>query len=187
MKNNLIITPKQFRDAADSVLRDKTLQSRLENVWGSPAADYTEVWEGRKKKDGFYDRLARALNFQCQQQYWDIDAVYYKNRAMNAGRGYRVEFISLAFEHENNANRSGIAWNRLLAANASLKVLATYIHFADAEDYLANYAEQTRVVDDVLPGFSEQQKHIAMFCDMDSENWDWRYYLYKNGKFELMK
>lgn len=185
-KSDLIITPEKFQAAANFVLSDKEMQERLYNHWYGKATDYTKAWEGKKDKNGFYDRLARKLSFNCWQQYWSIDAIFYKEW-QNCAEEYCVKFISLAFEHENNRKRSPIGWNRLLAANASLKVLATYIPFTEEKKWLKNYDSQLRDIEEALPGFSDRQKHIAMFCYTDKDEWCWRYHLYKDGGFQLMK
>ncbi|MGI9296444.1 MAG: hypothetical protein ACR2QC_00930, partial [Gammaproteobacteria bacterium] len=178
MRKPSTITPKEFRKAADSILSKRDMRKRLESQWSDKFGSYAEAWEGQMDGCGFYNRLGQKLQHKCRQQYAGVGAVYYKKRSPYTGSGCAAEFISLAFEHESDPGRSANAMHRLLTITAPLKVLATYIDGRSEVEYLENYAAQIRAVDRALPGFSEQQKHIAMFCLENKRDWLWKYHLF---------
>lgn len=181
------LTPRQFRKAADSILAKRDMRKRLESAWHDKFGNYAEAWEGQADSHGFYNRLGQKLLLKCRPQYAGVGAVYYKQRSPYTGYGCAPEFIALATEHESDPGRSAEAMHRLLMLTAPLKVLTTYINGRDEGEYLENYAAQIRAVERRLPGFSEQQKHVAMFCLVDKSAWTWKYHAFADEDFAEMR
>lgn len=177
-----IITLPEFKAAMGEVLRKH--EDKLLGAWNT-LTEYTDIWGHKSGKEGYiYSELAEELGMKWRHEYAAMyDAVYFKDWCPIAGGGGRqAAFLSLVVEHENNHETSGQEMNRLLSVNASLKALVTYPDNNEKELFAA-YAQQIKVVDDILPGYSAQQRHVVIFGDKENGSLVWTYYIYGHGEF----
>lgn len=183
MDEGHIIALPQFKEAMAEVLEKH--EPELKDTWYNPGA-YTAVWDKAGENGGVYQSLADKLGMKWKGEYWWIDTVLFREYCpMAYGGGWRASFISVAVEHENDFSTSCQEINKLVAVNASLKVLVTYPGEGDTDKILlSEYAGQIQAVDNVWPGHSAQQRYVVIFGGTDDNPASvWDYYVYENGGF----
>ena len=200
LRPDVAVSPKQFKAAADNVF--EMYDGHLRYYWRSSKKFTNLVWGAKSSKTQgrmLYRAIADELGLCMQQEYWDVDAVYYRKACdlANASARERASILSVALEHENGYDGSCTDMNRLLYCTALLKVLVTYPERRKyypaskfyEKDVLSSYAKQIKIVDANLPNFSRRQKIIALFGYRQRyKPMVWRYHLYDSlwGKFYLM-
>ncbi len=200
----MIITLSQFKKAMDEALEKH--EEELTLTWDKLSfGEYTAVWERNGEKSGVYQSLAKKLGMKWHGQYWNLDAVFFKEWSKHSD-GFGASFLSLVIEHENQCDTSPQEINRLLAASASLKVLVTYpysdyvqespkehtdektisqtIGSDSGQKWLNKYVKQIEIFDDIWPGHSAQQRYVVIFGGEDKNKKSvWKYYIYRQGEF----
>jgi len=137
---------------------------------------------------GFLFQISKELGLEYFKEYWQIDAIMYKekNTTYFPKNSTYAEYLSVAVEHENIANYSHNEINKLSFINSPLKVLITYpLNKDKGKLLLLDYADILKRAD-IFDEFSTSKRHLVVFGLTDKEdkhNINWEFYIYHFGNF----
>ncbi|MEX0682586.1 MAG: hypothetical protein WD472_03935 [Dehalococcoidia bacterium] len=121
--------------------------------------------------------MADGLKPQYRREKARMDAMLYQ--PVNGCRA-----ISVAIEHEHNAETAqNEAW-RLSLLNSPLKVLVTYPEYGEGALLLNSYATVLEAVD-TFRDFHKFRRQLVVFgfSEYSAKSIEWQYYLYSRAGF----
>lgn len=176
----VIIEPKYFISAFMEA--SKSLENKLLKAWNEPSL-YTEIVLGHLKTESLLHDVASILKLKYYTEYWNIDAVFYKNRDEHyPEEPPYAQYLAIVLEHENVASGAYEEVYKLSTYNSPLKVLITYPDKKKHQHYLDEYTEILKK-SDVFEDFVTKRKHLMIFGNKNKDKIDWRYYLWTDKGF----
>jgi len=168
-----IVTPEQFVDAFDAVVRRR--EKELRKLW----------WEPRKytmnflaPQVGVLPQVASDLGLKYRREIGRVDAMFYQ--PVNG-----VRAVSIAVEHEQSAEGARReAWT-LSLLNVPLKVLVTYPEPGDEDEVLDSYATVLEATD-IFHDFDTLKRQVVVFGFGD-RGIEWHYYVNSRSGFVPLK
>lgn len=176
-----IIEPEQFVTVFKET--SKSFEKKLLDAWNDTSL-YTQVMLGHRKNESLLQNVAGILELEYYTEYWNIDAVFYKNRDKNyPDEPPYAEYLSIVLEHENMAPGAYEEVYKLSTYNSPLKVLITYPDSNKHEVYLKEYSE-ILLKSDVFDDFTTDRKHLMIFGEKIKDQLKWRCYFWTENGFK---
>ena len=154
------ISPERFYSSFEAVARE--YQPQLTQCWNS-CPQYTALIRGQ-----FLPALSKRLDLCCYgEDYYTLDAIFYSKADTThfPSQWVYAESISVALEHEHDANGTFTEMHKLQLFNCPLKVLITYPYSRgknEAARLLESYADIVARAD-VFNDISTLRRQLVIF------------------------
>ena len=177
-----MITPDQFRTAFKEVMARE--HPRLCETWESNKQFTASMLD---KRTGVIVEVAKTLGINCCMAYWDVDAIYFREKDEVHFRASQIyaRRISVAIEQENNWRTSDEEMNKLCQWNTPLAVLITYPPKRAHAGVLARYSAIARDAD-FFHDFSNARRKMVIFGSRKGADISWDCFQFDGKSFNTM-
>jgi hypothetical protein len=177
----LKITPREFRNAFVAVMKSEQRGFRAAVGFETKSYNYF-------MRTTIFPKIAKRLGLlSWNKEYYTLDGMFYEERGTDHSGNHATyaKWISVAIEHENNAQKAQVTMNKLQLFNAPLKVMITYAAEGAEVNSLLRRFEKIVSTSDVFNDFATLRQLLVIFGTPKTVR-DWLFYVYENDGFVLM-